>query len=208
MAFIAVPNTVRAEIRGTLQGERVLNTLWFAKVDEWVPAEMTALADALADVWVEVGLTQQSDQYTLREIYVRDYTAAVGLEYTSTAGLPAVGSIPEAALPNNVSLAVSFRSGFTGRSTRGRNFWAGLCETQVEGNTVVEGVITDITAFYTLFTPEFIESTLIPDITWVVTSFISDGAPRPFGATFIINTVTCVDNVVDSQRRRLPGRGV
>jgi hypothetical protein len=208
MAFIAVPNTVRAEIRGTFQGERVLNTLWFAKIDAWVPAEMTALADTLAAWWTTNCLQQQSDQYTLREIYVRDYTAAVGLEYTSTVDLPAVGEIPEAALPNNVSLAVSFRSGFTGRSTRGRNYWVGFAETQIVGNAVADAVITDITSYYALLLPDFIETTLIPDITWVITSFYTGGAPRSFGATFIINTVTCVDNIVDSQRRRLPGRGI
>jgi len=43
---------------------------------------------------------------------------------------------------------------------------------------------------------------------WVVVSRFHDNAPRTAGVVSFINAATVVDATVDSQRRRLPGRGL
>jgi hypothetical protein len=43
---------------------------------------------------------------------------------------------------------------------------------------------------------------------WVIVSYITDNAPRVGGPVYFeVNDILIVDDVIDSQRRRLPGRG-
>jgi hypothetical protein len=103
-------------------------------------------------------------------------------------------------LPGNVSIAVSLRTGLTGRSARGRWFWQGLTEGQVVGNTLDSGLgLSIVAAFNNLITIiNAFPSTL------VIASYVSNGAPRPGGPVyFIVNTALLVDLTVDSQRGRL-----
>jgi len=43
---------------------------------------------------------------------------------------------------------------------------------------------------------------------WVIASYFQNGAPRVGGPVyFVVDQIVFVDGIVDSQRRRLPGRG-
>jgi hypothetical protein len=124
--------------------------------------------------------------------------------------VPAFGDLNDAPLPNNVTLTVSFRTANRGRSFRGRNYVVGLGETQVAGNTVAPSVITAFDGIYS----QLLASPVAAIATWVVVSRFSgvdpvtkEPIPRVTGIATPITSVTVVDNVVDSQRRRLPKRG-
>jgi len=112
-------------------------------------------------------------------------------------------------LPNNVAVTVSFRTGLSGRFARGRNYVSGLSEDAVVLNTVDSAVLADIQAGYEALQDVASDNTS----TWVVVSRFSgvdgDGVPIPRveGVTTPITAVIIVDSIIDSQRRRLPGRG-
>jgi hypothetical protein len=111
--------------------------------------------------------------------------------------------------PANVSLAVSFRTAGRGRSSRGRNYFVGFVDDQVTGNVVNNSDAVDIRNAYAAL----IAAAATANVSWVVVSRFSgvdaDGKPIPraAGVTSLINAVSLVDNDVDSQRRRLNGRG-
>lgn len=204
MAFVAVPNCVELAFNTTWAGERTQN-----RVGVFVGASPSqAQCDAVANIglgwWASDVVPLTPSTLELREAHVRDLTVINGLEATAAPVGTLVGTNGSPSLPNNVAICASLRTGFTGRSARGRWFWQGLSESQVADSVVTGTLLPDIVAAITnlavlLATGGF---------NLVIISRVTGGAPRvPAPITFTVTDVLFVDAVVDSQRRRLPGRG-
>lgn len=204
MASAYNPNVVKVEMRYTWDTEEVENTLYFFLPAPHSAEGLAILGAELYDVWATEFRPLQSASVSLREIYLRSMSGLVAPEYTFTTGLPAIGTNTQAPLPNNVTLSISFRSGLTGRSSRGRNFILGMTEDQVAQNLVAPAVIAAYVAAYEQLLPA---ASRLGSAIWVVYSQYSGGVIRPSGTFNFVLSVVVVDNVVDSQRRRLPGRG-
>jgi len=204
MPFVPAPNVVEVQLRATFDGQQVMNRFHVNVLHEPTEADCIAIAAAVGDWWDTNAQALVATNVVMREIYVKSIAVANGPEATYSAIFPLAGVATGDSLPNNVALAVSLRTGLTGRSARGRWFWYGIVESQVDANTMTSGTITSIDAAIT---------NLLSDIeglgfNWVIVSFTHDNAPRVGGPVyFIVNNITVVDATVDSQRRRLPGRG-
>jgi hypothetical protein len=140
---------------------------------------------------------------TLNEVYTTDLTTQTGPTDTLAYVTPIPGERAHESLPNNVALTVSFRTAARGRSARGRNYIAGLSDDQVLHNTVDASVASGLAAAYNDI-PARLEGL---GYGWVVVSKKSGGVPRVAGLARPVTTAIVVDRTVDSQRRRLPGRG-
>lgn len=204
MPFIPVADTVLAEIRQELFGQRIENTLYFRMVGGSGIAESTGLANDLIVWWTTLLSQFLSLDLTLREVTITDLSTATG--YSVTVGAPTpnpTGDIAVPALPGSVAACVSFRTTNRGRSFRGRNYVAGLPENAVEGNTLSPTTRNGIVNSY-----GGIASTVVSfPWEWVVVSRYSNGAPRVAGTATLVSAVVMTDDFVDSQRRRLTGRG-
>ena len=88
-------------------------------------------------------------------------------------------------------------------AARGRNYIVGLAEDVVSGNSVTPGFAAAVTAAYTAL----ITATGAGPWLWVVVSRYSNGAPRSQGLAQAVNAALLTDTNIDSQRRRLSGRG-
>jgi hypothetical protein len=210
MAFVPVPNTALAEIRMTADLQQVENTLWFEFADVPTAEQLVTLATNLTTWWGTVIQPIVWEGVQLREILCTDESSETGAQGVFATADPTFGELALPPLPTSVSLAVSFRTGSRGRSFRGRNYVVGLVEDQTDGaNTFTDAVVSAFQAAYAGLITVASDS----DCTWVVASRFSgvdgDGKPIPreTGVTTPITSVLVVDNVVDSQRRRLPGRG-
>lgn len=204
MPFVAAPNCLEVQFRYTYAGERTMNRIHVNVGTAPSFAGAAAVASLCADWWTTNVPPLVATTLALREVYVKSLHAASAPEATVTAGLPEAGTNVSPPLPNNVSLAVSLRSTFTGRSARGRWFWQGLCEDQVDGNVVTNGAIAGIDAALTNLLGVFNTA----ELPWVIISYRTNNAPRVGGPVYTdVTTIAVVDSVVDSQRRRLPGRG-
>lgn len=203
MAFVPIPNVALAELRYTIDNQFVENTLWFDSGAGLEAENLQVLAEGLA-TWYETNLIPlQVSALVLREIYVTAQDSAFGAAYTYTpigANQGALNIEPE---PNNVSMCVSFRTASRGRAYRGRNYVLGLGANQLTGNRVDQTVADNYVLAYQQLNP-----TLVADgFTHIVASRSVNGAPRVVGVASPVTAYLVVDNVVDSQRRRLPGRG-
>lgn len=198
-----VPDSVLVEIRSSIDLQRVENTLWFQKTSgPPTPADIASLATSVRGWWFTSIIPLLPAAVTFREVYARDRGEVDGYEATNATGAGTPGSIAVAATPNNVSLSVSFRTGRTGRSRRGRNFWLAIPGDQVTANTIGEDYITEIiTAYQDMVGSGF------PGWTWIVASLRQGNNWRAEALITPITSVVIVDSTVDSQRRRLPGRG-
>lgn len=205
MAFIPIPDTVEININQTLHGEQVQNTLYAYREAGWDAATAEELAGEMI-VWVGDSLYPLlSSNIFLTEVAVRDLTTASGIIFNATPTTPVTGGLGGPALPGNVAVVASFRTGFAGRSYRGRNYVAGWVEADVTGNAISPTVADALAAAYeVLMSPTGPMG--VTESLWVVASRYANNAPRAEGIATLIRSVL-VDQFVDSQRRRLAGRG-
>jgi len=211
MPFVPATSVVEMEFRMLLDGQKIENTLYFKHVTTFNTSDMQILALDAIGWWTTLVAPIQPLDLTLVEVVVTDLTTATSPQVTEAPVPPVAGTFAGNVLPNNVSLAVSFRTANRGRSFRGRNYIPCLMEGQVVKNTVESVTVTQWLSVYNqvpdLISPES------GSWTWVVLSRYSgtdgDGKPLPrtAGVATPITSAVIVDPTVDSMRRRLPGRG-
>lgn len=202
MAFIPVANTVMAEIRAVLFGQAVENTLYFEHLTgDPTISDMEDLADYLS-AWVTGDFSNNmSLDYSFREIYLTNLTTSTSP--TFALAISDAGALLGDSLPSSSCICMSFRTAERGRSARGRNYVSGLTESEVTGNTLSLTRADALVDAYGAI-PTYL---LSGNWEWVVVSRYTDGAPRVSGVTIPVTTVTYADRFLDSQRRRLTGRG-
>lgn len=191
--------------RYTAAGQQCENRTFFLRDGTISPTNLAELAEALSDWWVANLEAITGTHVTLREVYAVDLTTETSPTATHTETPAPAGDYTGTPLPNNVTLAVSFRTPGRGRSSRGRWYVVGLTETSLSstlGQTVnVTYAAGVLDAFVAL------DAALPIGWTHVVCSFYTEGAPRSAGVAIPITNYLLTDLTIDSQRRRLPGRG-
>ena len=203
MAFIPVPNGVEVVLKGTKDGQEVINVFG---VDNGSPADsgdLQDINDAFTTWWEDEYRTITHESFHLDSINCIALDTASSPNYERTSFDNPTGGVSGDALANNVTLAVKHLTLSRGRSFRGRTYLVALPDNfMFDADHVSAGSLTTIievlTALVTLL--------LAIDKFLVVISRFADLAPRMAGIMTEI-TAMAADNIVDSQRRRLPGRG-
>ena len=202
MPFIPIPNTVRCELRFTQDSQQVANIFHVWKDEPLTVGDLNTIGAVFVNWWSGMS-SFIGDTVTFREIDMRDQSSvgAIGILYNT--GLPITGTAVGAVLPNHVTAAIKWGTGLTGRSYRGRTYHIGLTEGQVTDNELTSLIITDLLLVYN----ELISDMTTAGYSLVVASRYANNAPRTTGIVTPILTAAFADVVVDSQRKRLPGRG-
>lgn len=209
MPFVPVAGTAMCELRYTYLGQQMENTLYFFFDTAASPAILTDIGQMVIDWWIARQQDNVSNALVFNEVFVTDLTTATSPAISVQTPAATTGGKAGDPTPANVSLAISFRTAGRGRSSRGRNYFVGFVDDQVTGNVVNNIDAVDIRNAYT----QLISDANDLGTPWVVVSRFSgvdaEGKPIPraAGVTSLINAVSLVDNDVDSQRRRLNGRG-
>lgn len=203
MAFVPAARTLQVEVRCLLDDQRIENTLYFRTDAAPVLADLTTVGGAIQTWFVGSLLPFLSVNLTLREVYVTDISSETGPTTTITPLTPEAGGSDAESMPGNVSACVSFRTNARGRSGRGRNYVPGIPDNKVTINTLDSSFADQlVTAYAELLSPETNGGT-----EWVVVSRRHNNADRVAALVQPIVNVLMTDNTVDSQRKRLPGRG-
>ena len=203
MAFIPIPNAVEVVIYFTLGGQEVALTLG---VKRTAPATEENLEDIIGaiDSWriaELVPITTAALSASRIKATALDSDSAPSVELP--AGAPLAGTLAGDSVPNNAALAVSFYTDQRGRSYRGRNYVPGLSAGNLAStSTFATAVLAGLLAAYVEL-PTALGSV---GAEHAVLSRQHNGAPRTTG---VATPVTAYGgNVqIDSQRRRLAGRG-
>lgn len=204
MAFIPVANTAAIEVRAQLDGQEVENTLYFLCLTAMDSTLLGDLVSAVLAFWATRMIPTLPSSYELFEVYGYDMTTATGIKDTATPAAPVNGTRSGNPLPNNCSLFVQFESGRRGRGNYGGNYHCGLTESDVTGNEANNAVVALITAAYNEMVGE---DGLATGWQWVIASRYYNKLPRSVGVTIPVARALVTDRTIDSQRRRLPGRG-
>ena len=203
MPFIPVPNVAQVNMRFLWDGQRCENVFNVQYTSPPDAATLLLLAGLFADWWVPDMRPNISPAAQLTEVYAVDMSTASGETATYNTGLPSAGGSGSPSVPNNVAFCITFRTAFRGRSFRGRSYVLGIPEDKFDVSRMLPAAVTGyVTAYNNL-----IDQLQTIDTPLVVVSKYADGAPRAAGVATPVQIAIALDNVADSQRRRLPGRG-
>jgi hypothetical protein len=204
MPFIPVLGVVQAEMFFQWDSQLVENVLHFKPVVAgYNTAQLNDLAAALAAWWNTNMKASAYSTVSLTGVKITDLDDVTGQVVDLSSGIPIVGTSVSPSLPNNVTCVFTKRTALRGRSFRGRIYHIGLTEAAVTGNIVSAGSVTGFITSYNLLTT-FTAATKVWKLGVISRAF--QGAPRVTGV-FTECTQFTSDGIIDSQRRRLPGRG-
>lgn len=204
MAFVPCTNVVQVNLVHKLHGQYCENTLYFYKTSAWTEVEMVDLMSAVISSWASNVMPQFSQDLTFTLVKARDLTTQTSLSMEQQVTPVVPGGVQVGAVPSNVAFSAKKVTGFAGRSARGRIYLAGLAESQIIGNEINALLQAAILTALENFIGDIL--TNITDVIHVHISRFFNGQPREVGLMYPVENWTS-DIYVDSQRRRLTGRG-
>lgn len=200
------PDVVKLYVQGSLDGQACDNvSYWYTGETPPTSATLTTMMSRY-QVWMRDNLlVHLSNTFRLVGIKAQSMSGPDGIQGYLIGTIDDVGVQTGPALPNSVAACMSAQTGRGGRSAHGRQYWSGLVESQTNGNRLTPAMVTQLnTAGQALLTD--MNAGPAP-AEMVIYSRYSNKALRAEPAIYFVTTLSLRDDVVDSQRRRLPGRG-
>jgi len=196
---MAVPNNprvARAALRTARDTRDFINTFHLARTDDGIlnKADLDAIGLMLADWWLNAYRQQVPNGIVGQDITVTKLDPADPQQ--STAFIAAAGTAGATAYPADVTAAVSWRTGLAGRKYRGRFYDFGILSGNANQNdTMVGGLIAGLTAM-----AQYLLTHAVTAGYKLVIFHRSDNTKTDV-------TAVVVDQLIDSMRNRLAGRG-
>lgn len=206
MPFVAAPNIIQCEVRAILDGQRIENRINVNVHQQPTPALCNTVAVIVGN-WVQTSYAPLLPiAVQLTEVYCKSLEEQNGPEHTFTYATPLFGGRVEEVLPNETTFCLSLRTGNIGRSARGRLYVLAISKVSQQGNRIAVADANNFRDACDTLRTTLSESEEPYD--WTIVSYRANNAPRPGGPVYFpVTTVTYVDTILDSQRKRKPGNG-
>ncbi len=179
------------------QGNRAMNIFWVR--DEGGVASIARLTElhGIIHAWANAEWdVVAADAWEFDRLVTQDWNVENSWVVQT---LPSVaGARTSEALPATSTMALSLRTGLAGRSFRGRLYHVGLTEDQTEGDFIDPVKATEIVAAYDQLRLDL----QADDFTWVVASFVTDGAPRAAAVLSNVINILMTNTALDTMRSR------
>lgn len=202
--FIPVPKSARAVMRYSCFGQTVENVFHFSQTDDYAESDCAALAGAIVTAWGAEIKPLLSPDVTLEDVTVTAIHVASGPQSIAAAGI--AGTAAEAGFDTiGNTIAIKFGTGNSGRSYRGRMYWPQLLASGVTNN---ELSLVAAGAYISALSDFFAAVNTAVGSDHVIVSYQNDCEWRDEGVSTFVTSYSVVDRHLDSQRRRLSGRGV
>jgi hypothetical protein len=201
-AFIPVINVAKVTMKYQLNLNEVENVFHFLHDGTMTRSDLINLNNEIVTAWTDNFMPLQPNTLKLQVIEAIDLSAASSI--IDTRRVDTFGGSTSPDLPGNVTLSIKFDGGFAGRSKRGRMYWLQLMEGSVVGDLVQTVSLGQILGGVEAFFEDIHDA--LPEWSHVVVSYCQGGAWLSEGETTLIDNYSS-DGIVDSQRRRLTGRG-
>jgi len=203
MAFQPVPDVAHVQVMGQQDNQLTINDLYFEISGGGItPVNLQALVNAV-DTWASGSLAPQlSDDWSYTRTRGADLSAQFGA--VAEASTPAEGGSSAEAAPNNVAICISLRTGFAGRSFRGRNYIPGVPNDMVTLNTVSPVYLNALLLIYDQLVGA---GTFLAGWQLGIVSRVTAGAVRPTGIITPVLSVSFTTPYVRSMRSREVGHG-
>lgn len=208
MANLPVPDTAQVEVRMVAFGQHI-ETVYQHKGDTaWGTLELQELAEAYVDAYQNNMDGTMGAAIVWSSVIARDLSGT-GLQaevvFDVGNATPANGTT----LPLSTAFAVHKSTAGPGRSGSGRVFHPGITNLHLEtgdGNRIEDGSIAAFVAAYNAVLGS-VNAAAVNGSTQVIVSRQHAGVQLDPPVTYEVINYTARDVFVDSQRRRLTGRG-
>lgn len=202
--FIPAPNTARVRMQYTEFGQTLENVFHFESTGPFTVADLTALAASVVTEWNSNIKPIQSSGVTLDLVECTALDSSSGFQVTQNVGT--IGGVTGvAAAPTSVTLAIKFTTGLIGRSQRGRLYFIGTNNGQLTADQYNSSNAAGILSAYVTFFGHVVATT---GFLHVVVSYCNAKAWRAIAQRTPVTGYALTDINIDSQRRRLAGRGI
>jgi len=204
--FIPAPSVAHVFLNYREFGQQLQNNLWFLGLAQWDTSSLRELADAAIANWVTDMGAEIATAVQLFSVIAKDMEVLDGAAVERIPGSTLLGTRNNEPMPSGVTLTTTFLTELTGRSHRGRVYNVGITDDMVSGNAVSAILAGTISSNWDNFITHMIEG-CTNAAGQVVASYCYNLNWR---TTAEITPVTGFRTEVniDSQRRRLTGRGL
>jgi hypothetical protein len=203
MSFVPAPGVLQVNQRATLYGQQIENVHYFELGFPPDPAGVQQAAYDARDNWVTHMLPVLTEDYIYREAYVTDLTTDTSPASTAVPATLTTGAGASDAAPGSVTLCLSLRTSGRGRSSRGRQYISGLSEGSIEDNAWNSAKAAEVVSAFQAYQAAMNTA----GYNLVVLSRIQNAVPRDLALAQTVTSILTTDLFIDSQRRRLTGRG-
>lgn len=196
MPFVPIDRVIRVVLRFVRDQREFQNVLHVQKLTPVTFGDLVTIANEAVDWWDTNYRNVSTIHTALFSVTATDMSVEGGMQYTADVSPPLPGTIASNPEPGNVTATISWRTGRTGRRYRGRTYAVGFSEPNVSDSDTITGGLVSAMATAAV---DWILRALGASLPPVVASFTYATAEQILSAV--------IENVVDSQRRRLPRRG-
>lgn len=203
--FIPVAGVFKVQLIYSLFAQRIENVFNVRSGGGVLTADADRIEAVFANWWTTSMRNQVTSSASLVTIILDALDAASSLHKEYTSGWTAPGLMGGTPFPGGTTTSVKLATGIRGRSYRGRIYWPGLTV-----NQVTNGLLTTTARDAIATSVNLLRTSLAADVAsdrLVVVSYCQDGAWLTNGVATEITSASA-HLLVDSQRRRLIGRGL
>jgi len=203
MPFIPVANCQQCELIYLWAGQTVETVLHYRTPSPATAGDQVVFAASMVNWYATKLQPLHHSSISLVDVKITDLSSASAPVTDFTTGLPLAGAGGADGLPNSVALVITKRTALRGRSYRGRIYHGGIGEGNCAGNQIVGAHVTALLTAY-----NFLKAITVGAATYTlcVLSRAHNNVPLTAGVLTDVVSLSS-DGFVDSQRRRLPGRG-
>jgi hypothetical protein len=200
MPFIPAPGVIQINMNAFWRNIAVANVLYIRKptATAWSLSEMDAAIAVVLQWWRNTLMSEQSPEYVLDNVKATDLFSDSASTSLIVAGTPNTGTNTGESVQNTNALCVTFNTAGRGRSARGRNYVAGLLQSNLVDNHWDAGVCANVEAHYEVLGDDLGTSSL----THVVLSRYTGGNPRVTALAQPVTSYNITSNLVATQRNR------
>lgn len=205
MAFIPIPNGIKVSLEFSWGSQTVVLTLGWQKGSA---VTLTDLDNANSDAitwWNDFLKADATTGMSLVRVNSTDLTTESSPSVYSSTGLPVAGTSAGNATPNNAAAVITFGTGSRGRSYRGRSYFCGIPYSALDSSTAFSP--TYIAALASDYSAGLAAWASSHGLIHSVFSRFHNGVARTTGISTPVTSYS-MDANIDSQRRRLAGRGI
>lgn len=202
--WIPAPLVARAVMRYYIYGQNIENVFTFTGNASWNSGSLLDLCVAMSTSWTSNLQDLLTGEVTLVDITATDLEEEDGAQ--ATLAISAVGTSEQNGFETTGNtFVIKFTTARVGRSYRGRMFWPLLANNMVDNGLIVSTAVANQLAV--AVGNFFADVDSLANGVHVITSYMNDCAWRTTAVATPVAAYAYTDLALDSQRRRLPGRG-
>lgn len=202
--FIPAPDCARLVMHYSIFGQSVNNIHYFWRNGGWDSGSLLEQAVEAAASWHTNIKPLLPTAATLVDITITDVAVEDSLQAITATSAPGTSGAAAFETTGN-TFVIKFTTDHIGRSFRGRMYWPLLQVTQVNdgklGSDALASVLVDAVSDF------FADIESVTGNPHVIVSYQNDCEWRDVAVSTPVQGYTYTDLNLDSQRRRLPGRG-